>query len=43
MLPIPMLPVSNFAIIGNWNWQHFHIGNIIYTLMKPMVSGVCPH
>lgn len=20
MLPITMLPVSNFAIIGNWNW-----------------------
>ena len=29
----PVLPVANVANvqsrIGNWNWQHFHIGNIL--------------
>ena len=34
MLPVlPMLPVANVANsqlgIGYWNWQHFHIGNIL--------------
>ena len=38
MLPVlPMLPVSNVANdqlgIGNWNWQHFHIGNILKSLL----------
>jgi hypothetical protein len=39
-----MLPVSNVANsqlgvandqlgIGNWNWQHFHIGNILKILL----------
>ncbi|MBQ6247454.1 MAG: hypothetical protein IJK04_11350, partial [Kiritimatiellae bacterium] len=36
-------PISPSLEIGTGNWQHYHIGNIIYTLMKPMVSGVCPH
>ncbi len=41
MLPVlpvlPMLPVANVANaqlgVGNWNWQHFHIGNILKSLL----------
>ena len=32
-----MLPVANVANaqlgVGNWNWQHFHIGNILKSLL----------
>ena len=34
---LPMLPVANVANaqlgVGNWNWQHFHIGNILKSLL----------
>ena len=34
---LPVLPVANVANdqlgIGNWNWQHFHIGNILKSLL----------
>ena len=38
MLPVlPMLPVANVANaqlgVGNCNWQHFHIGNILKSLL----------
>ena len=55
MLPVlPMLPVANVANsqlgvandqlgIGNWNWQHFHIGNILKGLLCFLMPALVSH
>ena len=51
---LPMLPVSNVANdqlgvandqlgIGNWNWQHFHIGNILKILLCFLMPALVAH
>ena len=44
---LPMLPVSNVANdqlgIGNWNWQHFHIGNILKSLFCFLMPALVAH
>ena len=48
MLPVlPMLPVANVANaqlgVGNWNWQHFHIGNILKILLCFLMPALVAH
>ena len=51
---LPVLPVSNVANsqlgvandqlgIGNWNWQHFHIGNILKILLCFLMPALVAH
>ena len=51
---LPVLPVSNVATsqlgvanaqlgIGNWNWQHFHIGNILKILLCFLMPALVAH
>ena len=51
---LPVLPVSNVANsqlgvandqlgIGNWNWQHFYIGNILKILLCFLMPALVAH
>ena len=43
----PVLPVANVANvqsrIGNWNWQHFYIGNILKILLCFLMPALVAH
>ena len=48
MLPVLlMLPVANVANaqlgVGNCNWQHFHIGNILKSLLCFLMLALVAH